>query len=169
MRSREPNQETSRPTKVRRLSGDEFGPSGECIPRNETDSIADTPSRMHPSQSDVLVSKEVACAKKNNGKSREIQNELVRPGMTRTGGQKRLDDYSAFKGRGRYGNGAESNQPGDTTINAQYTIDPNQNEGLNFQYDLVVRNRHERRRLDAGDCECCREVNTEYSFISCRY
>ena len=50
---------------------------------------------------------------------------------------------------------------GDTTINAQYTINPNQNEGLNYQYDLVVRNRDERRRLEAGDCECCREVMTE--------
>jgi len=57
-------------------------------------------------------------------------------------------------------------RPGDTTINAQYTIDPNQNGGLDYQYDLVVRNRDERRRLDAGDCECCREVNTEYSLVA---
>ena len=110
MRSREPNQDASRPTKVRKLSGDEFGPSGKCIPRNETDSIADTPSRMHSSQSEVLGGKDVAGAKKDNGKSREIQDELVMPVMTRTSGQKRLDDYSAFKGRGRYGNGVEGNQ-----------------------------------------------------------
>ena len=57
-------------------------------------------------------------------------------------------------------------RPGDTTINAQYTIEPNQNGGVNYQYDLVVRNKNERRRLDAGDCECCREVSTELSFIS---
>lgn len=57
---------------------------------------------------------------------------------------------------------------GDTTINAQYTIDRDQNEGLNYQYDSVVRNRDERRRLEAGDCECCREVNTGCSFISFR-
>ena len=80
---------------------------------------------------------------------------------------KHIEDYSAFKGRGRYGYGAKSNQwvfclflwfvlshvsrPGETTINAQYTIDPTQNEGLNYQFDQVVRNRDERRRLDAGD------------------
>jgi DNA repair protein endonuclease SAE2/CtIP C-terminus len=63
---------------------------------------------------------------------------------------------------------SRTSRPGDTTINAQYTIDPDQNGGLNYQYDLVVRNKDERRRLDAGDCECCREVNTDYSiyFIS---
>jgi len=50
-------------------------------------------------------------------------------------------------------------RPGDTTINAQYIIDPTQNDGLNYQFDEVVRNKDERRRLDAGDCECCHEVN----------
>jgi hypothetical protein len=30
---------------------------------------------------------------------------------------------------------------------------------LNYQYDQVVRNKDERRKLDAGDCECCHEVN----------
>ena len=59
-------------------------------------------------------------------------------------------------------------RPGDTTINAQYAIDPTQNEGLDYQYDHVVRNKDERRRLDAGDCECCHEVRREQvvSFIS---
>ena len=57
-------------------------------------------------------------------------------------------------------------RPGETTINAQYVIEPNQNGGVNYQYDVVVKNRNERRRLDAGDCECYREVNTEVLFIS---
>ena len=147
LRSIEPNWEASRPTKIRRLSGDES-----------------------------LANVGVASAKKDKGKSREIQNEFGTPVTTRTNGQNHVD-YSAFKGRGRYGKGAESNQcviyfflwfglshvsrPGDTTINAQYTIDPNQNEGLNYQYDQVVRNKDERRRLDASDCECCHEVNRE--------
>ena len=48
-------------------------------------------------------------------------------------------------------------RPGETTINAQYVIEPNQNGGVNYQYDVVVKNRNERRRLDAGDCECYRE------------
>lgn len=110
MRSREPNREANRPTKVRRLRGDEFSPSDECIPHNKTDCIVDTPSRMHPNQSEVLGCEGVASAKKDKGKSREIQNEVVTPILARTTGQKRLEDYSAFKGRGRYGNNTESNQ-----------------------------------------------------------
>ena len=154
MRSREPNLEASRPTKFRRLS------------KNES-----------------LANESVTSAKKDKGKSREVQNEFATPAtpaMTRTKDQKRIEDYSAFKGRGRYGNAAVSNQcviyffiwfgllnvsrPGDTTINAQYTIDPTRNEGLNYQYDQVVRNKDERRRLDAGDCECCHEVDRDKSF-----
>ena len=156
MRSREPNLEASRPTKVPRLSGDES-----------------------------LANEGITSAKKDKGKSREVfatPATPATPAPTRTNDQKHLKDYSAFKGRGRYGNGSKNNQcvacfflcfglsrvsrPGDTTINAQYTIDPIQNEGLNYQFDEVVRNRHERRRLDAGDCECCHEVNKDKSFSS---
>lgn len=156
MRSREPNLEASRPTKVRRLSGDES-----------------------------LANEDVTSVKKDKGKSREVQNEFATPATTRTNDSKHIEDYSAFKGRGRYGNGAKTNQCviclflwsgfshvfrlGETTINAQFTIDPTQNEGLNFQYDQVVRNRDERRRLDAGDCECCHEVNGDKSFPSFPY
>ena len=51
---------------------------------------------------------------------------------------------------------------GESVVSAKNNnIDPNQNDGLNYQYDLVVRNEDERRRINAGDCECCREVNTE--------
>jgi hypothetical protein len=45
-----------------------------------------------------------------------------------------------------------------TTINAQYQIDTDRNNGLDFQYDAVVRDRQERKHLNAGDCECCRGV-----------
>ena len=81
MRSREPNLEASRPTKVRRLSEDDF-----------------------------LVNKNVLSTKKDKGKSREVQNEFATPTATRTNDPKRIEDYSAFKGRGRYGNGPKSNQ-----------------------------------------------------------
>jgi hypothetical protein len=47
---------------------------------------------------------------------------------------------------------------GNITINAQYEIDANHNNGLDFQYDAVVRNGRERKHLDGGDCECCRDV-----------
>ena len=81
MSNREPNREGSRPTKVRRLSGDES-----------------------------LANDGVISAKKDKGKSKEVQNEFVTPVATRTNGPKHIEDYSAFKGRGRYGNGAGSNQ-----------------------------------------------------------
>ena len=48
---------------------------------------------------------------------------------------------------------------GNTTINARYKIDANRNNGLDFQYDAVVRNREERKHLNAGDCDCCRDVS----------
>lgn len=61
-------------------------------------------------------------------------------------------DYSAFKGRGRY---AKDSARG--TINAQYVIDPMQNGGLDFQFEEVVRNKHDRQNMEAGDCEWCRD------------
>jgi hypothetical protein len=50
----------------------------------------------------------------------------------------------------------------DKTINAEYVIDPAQNGGLEFRYDEVVRTKEDRRRMDAGDCECCRDVRSNY-------
>ena len=44
------------------------------------------------------------------------------------------------------------------SINALYVIDPKNNGGMNFPYDEVVRNKDERRKIHAGDCECCQEV-----------
>ncbi|KIM38589.1 hypothetical protein M413DRAFT_243905 [Hebeloma cylindrosporum] len=88
------------------------------------------------------------------GKEREVEPPFSTPLTSRNVGQKRLEDYSAFKGRGGYGKADEAAQP---TINAVYTIDPTQNGGVNYQYDEVVRRREDRRKMDAGDCECCRE------------
>lgn len=47
-------------------------------------------------------------------------------------------------------------------INALYAIDTAKNNGLAFQYDEVVRNRNHRQRLEAGDCDCCKEVKTRF-------
>jgi DNA endonuclease activator SAE2/CtIP C-terminus len=44
------------------------------------------------------------------------------------------------------------------TINGEFEIDRDKNSGLGFQYDAVVRDKDERRGLEAGDCECCRDV-----------
>lgn len=46
-----------------------------------------------------------------------------------------------------------------TSINAQYKVHSKKNGGIDFQYDAVVRNKEERRHLEAGDCECCRNVS----------
>lgn len=97
MRNREPTRETSRPTKIRRLSGNEFGSSGTCTPRSETDDVADATSMTK-----VLIGEGVISTK-DKGKSRKVQNGLATPATTRTSGQKCIEDYSAFKGRGRYG------------------------------------------------------------------
>ena len=53
---------------------------------------------------------------------------------------------------------ADSRGNRDKTINAEFVIDPVRNRGLDFQYDEVVRTKEDRRRMDAGDCECCRDV-----------
>jgi hypothetical protein len=39
-----------------------------------------------------------------------------------------------------------------------YEINPAVNGGLNFRYNDVVRKKHDRHLLHAGDCEECREV-----------
>ncbi|KAF7306441.1 SAE2 domain-containing protein [Mycena indigotica] len=62
-------------------------------------------------------------------------------------------DYSAYKGRGRYA----KTSGGDETINSSYAIDPTRNAGVNFQFAEVVRGKEDRRRLQAGDCESCRD------------
>ncbi|KAK0186271.1 DNA repair protein endonuclease SAE2/CtIP C-terminus-domain-containing protein [Armillaria mellea] len=65
---------------------------------------------------------------------------------------KQTNDYSAFKGRGRYAKDSK-----EKTINETFAIDPTHNDGLDFQFDAVVRNKDERRKLHGGDCECCRD------------
>lgn len=39
-----------------------------------------------------------------------------------------------------------------------YAIDPANNGGLDYQYDEVIRSRDARKKMHAGDCECCKEV-----------
>ena len=42
------------------------------------------------------------------GKGKEREEDFVTPLTSRTVGQKHLDDYSAFKGRGRYAKGGDA-------------------------------------------------------------
>ena len=45
------------------------------------------------------------------------------------------------------------------TINSRFSIRKDRNNGVDFQYDAVVRNRQERKHMLGSDCECCREVS----------
>ncbi|KAJ7586972.1 DNA repair protein endonuclease SAE2/CtIP C-terminus-domain-containing protein [Mycena floridula] len=66
----------------------------------------------------------------------------------------KLDDYSMYKGHGRY---AQSNAAAEKSINTVFEIDPEKNGGLDYQYDEVVRTKAARKRMHGGDCECCRD------------
>ncbi|KAG6872860.1 hypothetical protein C0995_005848 [Termitomyces sp. Mi166 len=68
--------------------------------------------------------------------------------------QKHIEDHSVYQGHGRYGKNATA--PKDI-INAQFEINPTRNRGLDYQYDEVVRGQKDRKWMDAGDCECCRD------------
>ncbi|KAF8154435.1 DNA repair protein endonuclease SAE2/CtIP C-terminus-domain-containing protein [Crassisporium funariophilum] len=154
------DREYDRPLKVRRLSGDDFGAPVASSSRLQQRFVPRASWPEASRQSSNLRLGDISSTNSSKGKHRAegMQSEVMTPVMTRTSGQKRIEDYSVFKGRGRYGQAAvDGNQPGDLSINAQYVINPAQNGGLDYQYDQVVRNRDERRKLDAGDCECCRE------------
>ena len=44
------------------------------------------------------------------------------------------------------------------TINKCFEINKDANNGLDYQYDEVVRGKQHRHQLDAGDCDLCKEV-----------
>ncbi|KAJ6569586.1 hypothetical protein B0H19DRAFT_1136135 [Mycena capillaripes] len=106
----------------------------------------------------VRSSKDGSNAGTSRGRENRVDRQADResaPTSTpaNTSASKQIADYSAFKGRGRYGKAAAGND----TINASYAIDPARNGGVAFQYDAVVRGKEDRRRMEAGDCECCRD------------
>ncbi|KAG5637565.1 hypothetical protein H0H81_004142 [Sphagnurus paluster] len=128
------DEESLQPTKIRRLND-------ENIDKD------DTPKPKTKDKEPPLTSK---------GKGKDVSAPTSTPlTAVRLAGQKGLADYSAFKGRGRYGKTTSSAE--NKTINAQFEIDPARNGGLDFQYDEVVRAKDDRKRMDAGDCECCRD------------
>lgn len=45
-----------------------------------------------------------------------------------------------------------------TSVNSRFVIDPEKNGGLDYQYDEVVRGKENRKKMDAGTCECCKDV-----------
>ncbi|KAJ3992510.1 hypothetical protein F5050DRAFT_908211 [Lentinula boryana] len=70
-----------------------------------------------------------------------------------------LEDYLIYKGRGRYGKDKNRGEE-DATINELYEIDSEQNAGLRYQFEEVVRGREKRRQLIGGDCDDCRDYYT---------
>ncbi|CAE6449063.1 unnamed protein product [Rhizoctonia solani] len=81
---------------------------------------------------------------------REAQLKTLR----RKSGPQAVADYQQFKGRGRYAVAAKT---GDKTINSEFEINPAHNEGMAFEFDSVVRDKNERKKLTAGDCIACKE------------
>ncbi|CAE7168562.1 unnamed protein product [Rhizoctonia solani] len=81
---------------------------------------------------------------------REAQLRALR----RKSGPQAVGDYQQFKGRGRY---AVASKTGDKTINSEFEINPVHNEGMAFEFDSVVRDKNERKKLIAGDCIACKE------------
>ncbi|EPQ58530.1 hypothetical protein GLOTRDRAFT_120220 [Gloeophyllum trabeum ATCC 11539] len=84
--------------------------------------------------------------------TREQENTPTKP--------KKTSSSVGFAGSGSTVKGKE--QPStpadaDTTINALFEINTEQNGGVNYQFSAVVRNKEERRHLKGGDCECCRD------------
>ncbi|KAJ6499001.1 hypothetical protein C8R45DRAFT_1093270 [Mycena sanguinolenta] len=157
-----------RPTKKRRLSSPGPGPSsGRRMSMDKSGTSAatafyvseDTPSppRRQDKDRSASTGRKVKGTVKDSGKGkqRELFKTLTKtPVHAQASSSKQLADYSAYKGRGRYAN---DNTDGNTTINANFTIDPVRNGGKNFQYDEVVRGRADRQHMEAGDCECCRD------------
>ncbi|KAG7095027.1 hypothetical protein E1B28_005818 [Marasmius oreades] len=82
-------------------------------------------------------------------------NQMPHPPTTTASTLKKSSDYSAYKGRGRYAPVEVSNDE-DRPLNELFVVDANQNQGLDYEFDNVVRGK-ERKRLLAGDCEECRE------------
>ncbi|PPR04200.1 hypothetical protein CVT24_010748 [Panaeolus cyanescens] len=137
--------QTERPAKIRRLSID-GSPQRTKLPASTPRNVSG-PSKLR------LLRSEGAPALSSTDREQEME---VTP-LARTAGQKRMDDYSAFKGRGRYGKSASTNADENTTINALFEINPTANAGKAFQFEEVVRNKEQRKKLQGGDCECCRD------------
>ncbi|KAI0672204.1 DNA repair protein endonuclease SAE2/CtIP C-terminus-domain-containing protein [Trametes maxima] len=106
--------------------------------------LPETPMSLAPKKGKGRMVKEEDEGDENSAPSTSTSSES----------KKGLQDYSAYKGRGRYGGEL---QAGKDTINALYALDSAQNEGADFQYDEVVRDKQRRKNMHAVDCECCRD------------
>ncbi|CED83260.1 DNA repair protein Sae2/CtIP [Phaffia rhodozyma] len=62
--------------------------------------------------------------------------------------------FAGFKGNGRYALADSSTTPS-KTINEEFEINKDNNQGVNYAFNRVVRKKDERKQLHATDCECC--------------
>ncbi|KAJ7091097.1 DNA repair protein endonuclease SAE2/CtIP C-terminus-domain-containing protein [Mycena epipterygia] len=157
-----------RPRKIRRVSSPGPGPNsaqrisiggelGASAAKPLYVGSGNTPRRMRDREASASTGRRIKGAVMDKGKRKqpELLAKLETPtpvANARASSSKQLTDYSSYKGRGRY---AKDGAGDNTTINAEFAIDPARNGGRDFQYDEVVRGREDRRRLMAGDCECC--------------
>ncbi|KAI0363977.1 hypothetical protein BV20DRAFT_1061585 [Pilatotrama ljubarskyi] len=116
------------------------------------DPFRSAPAALVPGTKSHLPDTPVSLGPRKGKERLEQNNENDVPSTS--GGRKYPEDYSAFKGRGRYGQQLQARKE---TINAQYELDPARNEGVGFQYEEVVRDKRRRKHMHAGDCECCRD------------
>ncbi|KAJ7593742.1 DNA repair protein endonuclease SAE2/CtIP C-terminus-domain-containing protein [Mycena floridula] len=137
--------EYSRPLKYRRVS-EEIAPLSASIPSSSKRTMIQDMTPVQRRRVAKPLPKETPVASSSKGKSKEM------PVASST--KKKLDDYSKYKGHGRY---AQSGVSAEKNINAEFEIDPEQNAGLDYQYDEVVRTKEARKKMHGGDCECCRD------------
>lgn len=60
----------------------------------------------------------------------------------------------------RYKSARRRDDDGPPALNAEFEIDPAANAGVPFAFDEVVRGKHHRHKLIAGECEECRGVSS---------
>ncbi|KAG9012376.1 hypothetical protein FRB93_001799 [Tulasnella sp. JGI-2019a] len=101
----------------------------------------------------------------SNPKRKEIAGGAVgeRPKKKRASDPTSAADYAQYKGNGRYARADTSSNV--RHISALYEIDKSKNDGLAHAYDAVVRNKEKRKKLDATDCECCKDYYQAIGFL----
>lgn len=99
---------------------------------------------------------------KRKGKGKELDSPTPASAgpstSTSSSSSKKPNTRSSAKGKEREGKKTKG-KPASETINARFEINPDANEGLEYQYDEVVRGKHKRSRMCAVDCEDCRAVS----------
>jgi hypothetical protein len=85
------------------------------------------------------------------------QDDLVE--LSRKDRNRRMEELKKnplkHKGRGRYSAGISRDASTSKTINAEFEIAAENNGNVSYLHKAVVRDKAERKRMHAFDCECC--------------